>query len=124
MTDVTALAPGANAQLSGAGRVVAEVDVPQLGGATLVIEHADGSLRALSTTDTFGSVRVEPSERRITAAIKLSGVPAGDARLRLLIWSPASSLPLARGVATVTQTPGPSFQITLPEAARELRAAE
>lgn len=124
MTDVTALAPGANAPLPGAAELTCELDVPQLGGATLVIEQGDGTLRPLGTADAFASIEVPPDQRKVRVVIDLSRIPERDVRVRLLVWSPDRSLPLARGSATVTQPGGAVLQVTLPEAARELRAAE
>ncbi|MBJ7469920.1 MAG: hypothetical protein JHD16_01395 [Solirubrobacteraceae bacterium] len=123
MTEVIALAPGANAPL-GPGTVDVDIEVQQLGGAAVLVEAGDGAVRLLSPTDPFATVTVLPGEQRVRVQVSLERVAPEAVRLRLLVWSPGLSLPLARTVAVVAQVGGPQVQTELPGPARELRAAE
>ncbi len=125
MTEAIVLAPGANAPLGVPTRVVVEVVAPQLGGVAVVVETSDGTLRTVTEDDAFASVQAPSGAvARRSVPVDLARVPADVERLRIVVWSPGPELPLARAAATVVAREHAEVLATLPDEARELRAAE
>lgn len=124
MSSDIVLGPGANAPITG-DRIVLALTVPQLGGATLVLELPAGGRRTLTTGDAFASPFAPDGQGSLASAIDLANVPADVASLRLVVWSPGPNLPLARAVARVGQGSGAAdVTVGLDGDATELRAAE
>lgn len=122
MSAARTLTPGANAPLEGTA-VQISLEVPQLGGATVLVEAAGAPLRAVANDEAFAQLD-RRDERTLVASFDLASVPAGVERLRLMVWSPGPDLALAKVTAAGTIDAAPAFAITLPEDARALKAVE
>lgn len=124
MSSDVVLGAGANAPLTGE-RFALALTVPQLGGATLVLEQAGGTRRTLAPDDGFARPFAPDDQWPFATTVDLARVPADVVTMRLLVWSPSPDLPLARAAVRVGQAPGaPDITVELAGDATELRAAE
>lgn len=124
MSSDIVLGAGANAPLT-EQRVVVALSVPQLGGSAFVVERADGRRQAATAQAAFAVPFAPSGEHQLASSVDLAEVPTDVASLRLVVWSPAANLPLARAVARVEQDhDSPAITVALGDDATELRAAE